>query len=217
MRAARLSSFAFVLAAALALSACGPKYGKRVPDKVVSNLPFETRIELLEAENELAIAIDRRDEAHNEILRTRDHLRRAKDRLKASEREVGQAKDPLSKEVAKLAVAEAEARFLYQRAFQEVNVRRLKIEELALRCAAARYEVARVGAAKKAKVAGSEKLDQPAFEAQVASCEQQVATRRAELGKTQGAKAAAAKALWEKQKTELAKKTFDARASPYVE
>ncbi len=204
-------------AVALLASGCGPKYALRVPDDVVKNLPFETRIELLEAENELAVAIDRRDESQNEILRARDHLRRGKERLRAAKDEVGNAEDAVSKEVAALAVAEAEARVTYLRAQQEVNVRRLDIEELALRCAVARYEQSRLEAARKAKVEGSEGLDPKKFEGQVTSCDEEVAALRAELKAEEQAEADAAKVAWEKEKTALAKKTFDARASPYVE
>jgi hypothetical protein len=202
---------------ALLASACGPRYALRVPNDVVKNLPFETRIELLEAENELAIAIDRRDEAANEILRARDHLRRAKDRLDAAEDEVDNAEDAVSEEIAALALAEAEARVTWLRAQQEVNVRKLDIEELSLRCAVARYEQSRLEAARKTKVEGSEHLDPKAFEEQVKSCDDEVAELRAELKADEQAEADAAKAAWDKEKSALAKKTFDARASPYVE
>ena len=136
--------FVVLLAAAAAVTGCAGAYGRRVPDSLVSKLPFETRIELLEAENDLGVAIDKRDEAQNEVLRARDGLRRAKARLSAAHDEVGRAKDDLSKEVATLAVAEAEARVDYLRAQQDVNVRRADLEELALRCAQARYELARL-------------------------------------------------------------------------
>ena len=53
------------------LAACGPRYGMRVPDDMVKKLPYETRIELLEAENDLALAIDKLDQASSEILRAR--------------------------------------------------------------------------------------------------------------------------------------------------
>ena len=202
---------------ALLASACGPKYALRVPDGVVKDLPFETRIELLEAENELAVAIDRRDESQNDILRARDQLRRAKDRLGAAKDEVGNADDAVSKEIAALALAEAEARVKYLRAQQDVNVRLLDIEELSLRCAVSRYEQSRLDAARKAKVAGSENLDPKRFEEQVKSCEEEVTALRAELKSREQAEADAAKVAWEKDKTALAKKTFDARASPYVE
>src|SRR4051812_7767475 len=95
--------------AGLCLSACGPRYGMRCPDELVQRLPYETRIELLEAENELAVAIDKSDESHNEVSRTRDALRRSRDRRDAAGKEVGAAQDALSKEVATLAVDEAEA------------------------------------------------------------------------------------------------------------
>ncbi len=196
--------------------ACGPKYGKRVPNELLQKLPYETRIELLEAENELALAIDRVDEAQAEIQRTRDALRRAKDRLEAAEEEVDKADDATSKAVAELAVAEAESRVEYLRARQRVNVEREQVEQLALRCAHARFEEARLLLARKAKVEGSESLAPEDFQAQTKACEAELAERRAALKEVESG-LAAAKDGWEKQREALAKKTFDARASPYVE
>lgn len=208
---------AWLLLAVVALGGCGPKYGMRVPDALVSKLPFESRIELLEAENELALAIDRRDEAQNEIARVKAKLRDAKARLDAAEDEADDAEDATSREVASLALAETGARVAYLRAQQEVNVTRLEIEELALRCAASRFELARLTAARKARVEGAESLRPEDLEAQVKTCEAEVQAQRAELqaGGAQAAKTA--KEAWEQQKAALASKTFDARASPYVE
>ena len=70
--------------------------------------------------------------------------------------------------------------------------------------------------ARKAKVKGSEGLSPQHFEKQVKSCEADVAEQRKEM-KEQARKAEKVKSEWEKRKTVLAKKTFDARASPYVE
>ena len=109
----------------LAVGALGAGCGiKRVPDSMIEKLPYEARIELLEAENDLAIAVDRLDEQHNEVTRTRELIRRGKDRLKAAESEVSNANDALSKEVAQLAVTEGDARVQYLRAKQKVNVER---------------------------------------------------------------------------------------------
>lgn len=196
--------------------ACGPAYGKRVPDDMLKKLPYESRIDLLEAENNLAVAIDKVDEAENEISRSRDGIRRAKDRRGAAEDEVGKATDDVSKDVAKLAVDEADARVDYLKARQKVNVKMLDVEKLALRCAFAEFEVARLGAARKAKVEGSEKLAPEDFDNQVKECKAEVAARRQEM-KEQEQDSSQAKDVWEKKKTELAKKTFDAKASPYVE
>src|SRR4051812_7665885 len=109
-----------LLIAGVMATGCGIK---RVPDGIIEKLPYEARIELLEAENDLAIAVDRLDEQHNEVLRTKELIRRGKDRLKAAEGEVSAANDALSREVAELAVTEGDARVQYLRAKQKVNVK----------------------------------------------------------------------------------------------
>jgi hypothetical protein len=200
----------------LLAAACGPRYGMRVPDALVTKLPYETRIELLESENDLALAIDRVDEANNEVLRTRDALRRAKGRETAAETEEDRAPDAASREVAKLAIEEARARVEYLRARQRLNVGLREVEALALRCAFARFELARLQATRKAKVEGSEKLEPKKYEAQVSECEAAVKEERATLA-ADTAQEKTAREAWEVKKAALAKKTFDARASPYVE
>lgn len=200
----------------LLAAACGPRYGMRVPDALVTKLPYESRIELLESENDLALAIDRVDEASNEIVRTRDALRRAKEREAAAKEEESRAPDAASKEVAKLAIEEARARVEYLRAKQRLNVGRQEVEALSLRCAFARFELARLAATRKAKVEGSEKLEPRKYEAQLSECEAEVKAGQATLG-AEIAQEKTAREGWEVKKSALAKKTFDARASPYVE
>lgn len=198
------------------LAACGPAYGRRVPDRLVQRLPYETRIELLEAENALALAIDKVDESASEITRARDNIRRAKSRLSAAEDEEDRAPDTTSREVAKLTIEESEARVKYLRAHQRLNVGLHEVEQLALRCAFARFELSRLTAARKAKVEGSESLEPKDFEEQVSECEADVKAERADLAEDT-AEEKAAREAWEVKKAALAKKTFDARASPYVE
>lgn len=200
----------------LLLAACGPRFGKRVPDGLVQRLPYETRIELLESENDLALAIDKVDESANEVARARDNIRRAKSRLAAAEDEEDRAPDTTSREVAKLTIEESEARVKYLRAHQRLNVGLREVEQLSLRCAFARFELARLTAARKAKVEGSEKLEPKDFEEQVSKCEAAVKEERTDLAEDTATEKAAREA-WEVKKAALAKKTFDARASPYVE
>jgi hypothetical protein len=203
-----------LISAALALlSGCGVR---RVPGDVLSKLPYEAKIELLEAENDLAVAIDKVDEAHSEMLRHRDAIRRAKDRLSAAEREVGDSKDDVSREVARLAVKEGDARVEWLRARQQVNVWEERIADKAMWCAQARFELARLTAAKKYKLEGSESLNQADFEGQVKDCDARVEALRAEQKKEIDA-AEKVRSKWDENKAALAKKTFDARASPYVE
>ncbi len=198
---------------AFVIGGCG---AKRVPNDVLEKLPYESRIELLEAENDLALAVDHLDEAGNEVSRTRDAIRRAKDRRSSAKDEVGDAKDVSSKEVSQLAVEEADARVEFLRARQRVNVANEDLQEIELSCARERFELARVNVARKAKVKGSEGLSPESFEKQVKSCEADVAAHRKEIKEKQQ-KAELAKTDWEKRRTVLARKTFDARASPYVE
>jgi hypothetical protein len=197
------------------LAGCN-RYGRRVPDQIVTKLPYEVRIELLEAENELAAAIDKVDEAQNEVSRTRNSIIRAKDRENAAWREVGEAQDERSREVAELAVQESRARVEYLRALQEVNVTNHWLEEMSLQCSQARFELSRLQAARKAKVAGSEVLRPEDFEDQIKACEADLKDKRTAQAE-QKKRFEEARTSWEERKTALAKKTFDARASPYVE
>lgn len=202
-----------LLVLALAATGCGVK---RVPQAILEKLPYEAKIELLESENDLALAVDRLDEAKAEVGRTRDQIRRAKDRYSAAKSEVSAAQDALSKEVAELAVVEAEARVEWLRARQRVNVRDETLADQNLTCALARYEQSRLTAARKAKLEGSEDYDPAVFEQQVKDCDAEYAALKDKLKET-SSEAEAVREQWEKTRAALARKTFDARASPFVE
>lgn len=202
-----------VSALAMLITACGIK---RVPLDVLEKLPYEAKIELLEAENDLALAVDRLDEARAEVARARDQIRRGKDRLSAAKDEVSAASDQTSKDVAELAVTEADKRVEYLRAKQKLNVREEDLAEQNFTCAQARYEVSRLAAARKAKLEGSEELDPAKFDTQLKDCEAEYAAIK-EKAKETSAEADTMRADWDTARAALAKKTFDARASPFVE
>lgn len=205
----RLLSLVLVVAA----SGCGIK---RVPLDVLDKLPYEAKIELLEAENDLALAVDRLDEAHAEVARARDQIRRGRDRYSAARSEVSEAADQQSREVAELAVTEADKRVEWLRAKQQVNLREEELAEKNFTCAEARYEVARLAAARKAKLEGSEDLDPARFDEQLKDCEADYAELK-EKTKETSAEAETMRQDWDQARSALAKKTFDARASPFVE
>ena len=189
---------------------------RRVPDGIIDKLPYEARIELLEAENDLALAVDRLDEAQNEVARTRELIHRAKSRLKAANGEVSAAADALSREVAELAVTEGDARVEYLKAKQRLNVLEEDLAATFLRCSYKRFEQSRLTAARKAKLEGSESLDPADFENDVKACDEKHANMKAAMKESEG-EATTLRATWDATKEKLAKKTFDARASPYVE
>jgi len=197
-------------------AACGGRYTTKVPDDLVRQLPYENKIDLLEAENDLFIAYDRVDETENEVSRTRDQIRRAKHAEGIASDEVGQAKDQATKDVAQLTVEEVRARIDYLRARQALNVQLREVEEVARQCAVARYQLARLLAVRKAKLKGSESYKPEDFERQAKACDAEVADRRKGL-KPDEESLTKTRAAWDKHKEVLAKRTFDARASPYVE
>lgn len=209
----RMALGAGLLAALMLLPGCGVR---RVPGNILERLPYEAKIELLEAENDLALAVDRLDEARAEVARARDQIRRAKDRRKAAGAEVGEAQDQTSRDVAELAVQEAEIRVEWLRAKQHLNVKEEELAEQNLTCATARYEQSKLAAARKAKLEGSESIDPAIFEAQVKDCDADYAALRDKL-KESTVEADQVRAEWDKARAALAKKTFDARASPFVE
>jgi len=197
-------------------AACGGHYNTKVPDDMVRQLPYENKIDLLEAENDLFIAYDKVDETENEVTRTRDQIRRAKRAEGIASDEVGQSKDPATREIAQLTVEEVRARIEYLRARQTLNVQAVEVEEVARQCAVARYQLARLLAVRKAKVKGSEGYKPEDFERQAKACDAEVADRKKSLKPDQEL-LTKTRTEWEKRKEVLAKRTFDARASPFVE
>jgi len=202
--------------ALLLLAGCGGKYGRTVPDDLVNKLTYEDKVDLVEAENDLFVAYDRVDDAENEILRTRDQIRRAKRSESLASEEIGLARDQVSKELAQLARDEAQARVEYLRAKQELNVRTRELDELNRTCAITRYQLARLNAVRKVKVPGSERYDPKEFEHQSKQCEGDLAERK-KAAKPEQERMEKARAEWEKKRDVVARKTFDARASPFVE
>lgn len=204
----------WVLALAVALqTGCAMR---RVPAELLEKLPYDAKVELLESENDLAVAVDRLDDVSSELVRGREQLRRSRSRLDAAKTEVSRASDELSREVAQLAVVEAERRVEWLRARQWVAAREEQLATQGLECAQARYEQSKLGIVRKAKLEGIEKLDPAAFDAQVARCDERLASLKERLKET-GAEAEAKRAAWDEARALLAKKTFDARASPFVE
>ena len=188
--------------ALLLLAGCGGKYGRTVPDDMVNKLTYEDKVDLVEAENDLFVAYDRVDDAENEILRTRDQIRRAKKSESLAGDEI-QARDPATKELAVLA-----RRYW--------NVRNRELDELNRTCAITRYQLARLTAVRKVKVPGSERYDPKDFERQAKQCEGELADRR-KAAKPERERMEKARAEWEKKRDVVARKSFDARASPFVE
>jgi hypothetical protein len=204
------------LSLASVLAGCGLK---RVDAEVVARLPLESKIELLEAENDLYIAIDRHDEAVDRALHTRDELHRARDRIseaKDARNRAEQTKDPRQVEVASLAVEEAYQKRDWLEDWVDVQWALASAEDARLDAAKGRFERAKASMCKKANIKGSEKLDMPGFEAQVKSLESR-AKRKAESAEADRKKAEEVRSKWNSTRRALAQKTGGALGSAWVE
>ena len=69
---------------------------------------------------------------------------------------------------------------------------------------------------RKVKVPGSERYDPKEFERQAKICEADLADRK-KAAKPERERMEKARAEWEKKRDVVARKSFDARASPFVE
>jgi hypothetical protein len=202
---------------AIAMTLLGASCGiKRLPENLIERLPYESKIELLEAENDLALAVDELEQTQAEISRAKINLQRAKERLDAAEFEKRRAETEATKEIAALAIDEATLRVEFLRATQNVNLKNEAYDTQGLRCAEGRYELAKLLAARKAKIEGSEKFEPAVFENQIKDCEATQLELK-EKNKLTTEELTLVRGKWEQAKQNLAKKTFDARASVYIE
>ena len=115
-----------------------------------------------------------------------------------------------------LAREEAQARVDYLRAKQDLNVRNRALDELNRTCAIARYQLARLTAVRKVKVPGQRAVRPEGLRAAGEACEAELAEKK-KASKPEQERMEKARAEWEKKRDVLARKTFDARASPFVE
>lgn len=207
---------AIAMAFAAALFGCGLK---RVSPDVVTRLPIEAKIELLEAENDLYAAIDRYDEAVDRALHTREELRRARARIgeaKEARSRASDAKDPRQREISALAVEEAHQKRDFLDEWVEVQWALVEVEEANLDVGRARYEHAKAILAKKTNTQGSEKLDPASFEVQVKRYAERAQAVLA-VAEARRKRAEEVRSGWNTTRRALAQKTGGALGSAWVE
>ncbi|MGC4121218.1 MAG: hypothetical protein QM765_42905 [Myxococcales bacterium] len=205
-----------VLALALGATGCGLL---RVDEAAVARLPLEAKLDLIEAENDLFIAVDAVDEAANKVLETKEDYKNADKRISEAEESLKTAelgKDPKLVEVGKLSVQESKDKKEFLSSWVDVMWAMLDLEKAKLDLARARYERTRAQAVKKANVAGAEKVTVADFDKQVASLEAEVKAQTTAAQK-QNAAAEKVRGTWYATRRVLASKTGGAQGSAWVE
>jgi len=203
-------------AAACLLAGCGLK---RVDEAAVARLPLESKLDLIEAENDLFIAIDAVDEAANRVLETKEDYKNADKRIAEAEdalEHAEAAKDPKLIEVGKLSVQESKDKREFLSSWVDVMWAMLDLEKAKLELARGRYERFRAQAVKKANVEGAQNVDVADYDAQVAALEAKVKELTADAQK-QNAAAEKVRGTWYATRRALSSKTGGAQGSAWVE
>lgn len=217
MRSAKaLAPVPLLLLLGSGLAGCGLL---RVDEGAVARLPLESKLDLIEAENDLFIAIDSVDEAANRVLETKDDYKNADKRIAEADealKNAEAAKDPKQVEVAKLSVQESKDKKEFLSSWVDVMWAMLDLEKAKLELARGRYERNRAQAVKKANVEGAQKITLADFDKQVAALEAEVKAQTAAAQK-QNAAAEKVRGTWYATRRALSAKTGGAQGSAWVE
>ncbi len=182
MRAPRAPLFATLLAASCAAPSL------TVDKDVLDKITIENKLLLFDAENELNIAIDSRDQVVDEIEQIKEDIRRAKKKLEVAERDQEAFNDKGDQERAKVAAYKGtseEARIDYLDARLDWARARLGRERAKLIVAKAKFELAKASLVKKNNVPGASSIDLADFEAQVKDYEEDVTDADEDIKETE--------------------------------
>ena len=155
---------------------------------VLDKITIENKLLLFDAENELNIAIDSRDQVVDEIEQIKEDIRRAKKKREVAERDQEAFADKGDTERAKIAGFKAvseDSRIEYLDARLEWARARLVRERAKLIVAKAKFELAKARLVKKNNVPGASAIDLPDFEEQVKDYEEDVASTEEDIQETE--------------------------------
>jgi hypothetical protein len=201
---------------ALLLWGCGHS---KVSERSLAALPLEAKLDLIEAENDLFIAIDAVDETATRVLETKDEYDRSRTRIREAQESLKQAesgRDARHLEIAQLSLQESKQRRVWLDSSVAVQWALLDAEKARLELARARYERVQAQTVKKANVPGSEKINLADFDQRVASLEAKV-KKASDSAQKQTQAADKIKGSWDETRRTLAQKTGGGAGSAWVE
>ena len=167
----------FALVWITAILGCRSAPTLRVDADVLDKITIENKLLLFDAENELNIAIDSRDQVVDEIAQYKDDIRRAKKKQAVAERDADVFADKGDPERARVAALRADAegtRIDFLEATLEWARERLVKERRRLVVAKAQFELAKARLVKKNNVPGASDIVLADFEEQVADYKEDV-------------------------------------------
>jgi hypothetical protein len=203
----------------LAFSAGCADLAYRVPRSMLRELSVENKLALFEAENEVAIAWDEREQAMRKIQVIKFALTDAEkqwDDAKESEARAKKKNSAKAAQVAAVAIKTFLAKIEFLEAMLNVARERYYVKESVLTVALARFELAKATLVKKNSIAGAEDIELENFEGQVDHWVQRARSRQEDLaGAEKGANER--KKVYMAQRDLLDKTSGGGLGSPWVE
>ncbi|MEQ9498975.1 MAG: hypothetical protein RIT81_18995 [Deltaproteobacteria bacterium] len=204
---------------ALSFCSCRSAPSLRVDADVLDKITIENKLLLFDAENELNIAIDSRDQVVDEIAQIKDDIRRARKKQQVAERDSEVFADKGDNERAKFAALRAvteESRIEYLEAYLAWSRERLVKERARLIVAKAQFELAKARLVKKNNVPGASDIELADFEAQVEEYKEDVNDTDEDIAAAE-AEMAAKEEAWVAKSDQLAAATGGALGSRWLD
>lgn len=179
---------ALLLALAVGWAGCGSDPRLRVDDSVLARISLENKLLLFDAENELDIAIDDRDqltESLEQLERRLGTVAARRTRALEDAKLFDKKGEASQVEVSELRARAAEAELDHLRARRELSRVKLERQGGVIVVARARFELAKARLVRRNNVPGADDLDLEAFEAQVERYREKVADRDEEVAEAE--------------------------------
>ncbi len=188
------------------------------PD-VLDKITIENKLLLFDAENELNIAIDARDQVVDEIAQLKDDLKRTKKKRDVAERDQGVFADKGDADRSKLAGLRADAA---RAQVDYIDTRldwareRLDKERKRLVVARSKFELAKAKLVKKNNVPGASRIDLDDFERQVQAYSEDVDDADEDIAQAES-KMKASEEIWAAKNTALRQASGGALGSRWLD
>lgn len=144
--------------------------GYQVDRDLLNEVSVENKLTLFDAENDVSIALDEREQIRREIQLVKQQIEDTESQIKEAVEDAKRAADKGDAEREKVAVM-AEEVFYLKKGFLQEQIgllrERMKVQESYIYVAFAKYELAKAKLVKKNNVRGAQDIDIEDYEAQV--------------------------------------------------
>jgi hypothetical protein len=207
-----------ILAISIALSGCGGM-SYTIDRDLLRDITIENKLLLFDAENDVSIAIDEREQIQRQIRDLRTDIRDAHAQVREADgdRERAQAKNESARStLAERARAVFELKITFLLAQIDLLREKLVVQDRVVLVAETKFELAKAKLVKRNNVYGAADVDLTDFEAQVDDAVESARGARQDFAEDEKA-LVAVKGEWQKAREQLAKDSGGGVGSPWAE